>query len=150
MKKVFFAAAILLCATVFISCSKNSNNKTKAELLTTGGWRLESKQTRIATATTWTDITSSVTACKKDDVASFTNPSTYTLTEGGSKCNAANPDVVATGSWAFLNNQDDLKITIGSSSIIYSLYLVTENVLTIDEIDSTGIVVVYTRYVYFH
>jgi hypothetical protein len=150
MKKIFFVVALLVIIQVFVSCTKSGTDRSKTELLTTGGWRLESKQTKIGAATTWTDITSGVAACKKDDVAAFANPSTYTLTEGGSKCNAANSDIIATGSWALVNNQDDLKITIGSTSTTYGLYLVTENTLTIDETDASGIVVVYNRYIYSH
>ena len=61
-----------------------------------------------------------------------------------------NPDLVATGSWALVNNKEDLKITIGASSITYNLFLVTENALTIDETDASGIVVTYNRYLYVH
>jgi hypothetical protein len=150
MKRIFLVATLFLCAQAFISCSKNSTDKSKTELLTAGGWKLETKQTRIGAATTWTDITSTVLACKKDNIMSFANPSTYTLTEGGTKCNATDPDVVATGSWALLNNQADIKITVGASSITYNIYLVTENALTIDETDASGIVVVYNRYIYLH
>ena len=47
-------------------------------------------------------------------------------------------------------NKEDLKITIGASSITYNLFLVTENALTIDETDASGIVVTYNRYLYVH
>ena len=139
-----------MCNQAFISCTKNSTDKTKTELLTTGGWRLESKQTKISTASAYTDITSGIVTCKKDDVLSFTNPSTYTVTEGATKCNAANADIVAIGTWALLNNQNDLKITVGTTSTTYVLYLVTENILTIDETDASGIVVINNRYTYAH
>ena len=129
MNKLLLIAAFFLGSQIFVSCSKNEASKTKEELLTMGGWRLDSKQTRISSSATWTDITS------------YTNPSGYTITEGASKCNAANPDLVATGSWALVNNKEDLKITIGASSITYNLFLVTENALTIDETDASGIVV---------
>ena len=47
-------------------------------------------------------------------------------------------------------DKEDLKITIGASSITYNLFLVTENALTIDETDVSGIVVTYNRYLYVH
>jgi len=150
MNKLLLIAAFFLGSQIFVSCSKNEASKTKEELLTMGGWRLDSKQTRISSSATWTDITSTIPACRKDDITSYTNPSGYTITEGASKCNAANPDLVATGSWALVNNKEDLKITIGASSITYNLFLVTENALTIDETDASGIVVTYNRYLYVH
>lgn len=150
MNKLFLIGSLLLGSQAFVSCSKNEATKTKEELLTMGGWRLDSEQTRFATSAAWTDITSSIPTCKKDDITSYTNPSGYSVTEGASKCNAANPDLVATGSWALVNNKEDLKIIIGASSITYNLFLVTENALTIDETDASGIVVTYNRYLYVH
>ena len=44
MNKLLLIAAFFLGSQVFISCSKNEASKTKEELLTMGGWRLDSKQ----------------------------------------------------------------------------------------------------------
>ena len=149
MKTYFLVLSILFSALFFTGCSKGDGVKTKTELLTTGGWRLENKQVKIG-AGNWTDVTSGIAACKKDDAISYSTPSTYTVTEGASKCNVADPTTVETGTWAFMDNESKLKVTATSTNVTYNINLITENALTLEEVDASGIVVIYTQYAFLH
>lgn len=140
---------IIIVVALFTSCSKGDSVKTKKELLSIGGWLLQAKQTKLGNAD-WNDVTSGISSCKKDDLHSFASNGQYTISEGGTKCNTADPNTVATGTWELLNNEADIKIIIPSSTLTYTIDLVTENALTITHTDATGIVVVQTRYIYNH
>ncbi|MBL0146169.1 MAG: hypothetical protein IPP48_10690 [Chitinophagaceae bacterium] len=107
MKTYFLVLSILFSALFITGCSKEDGVKTKTELLTSGGWRLENKQVKIG-AGNWTDVTSGIAACKKDDAISYSTPSTYTVTEGASKCNVADPTTVETGTWALWTTKANL------------------------------------------
>ena len=81
--------------------------KTKTELLTTGSWKFSS-----ATAS-GTDISNQnppFSACKKDNVLTFSANGTGNVNEGATKCNAADPtDTPFT--WNWLNSETTLHIS---------------------------------------
>jgi hypothetical protein len=142
---------LLAIATIFLSsCYKGDSEKTRKELLTQGGWILQGKLTKAGAAVDFTDVTSSVSACKKDDIQSFNTSGQYGKNEGASKCNAGDPDVIATGTWEFLTNETELKVTIPTSTITYKIEGIAENSLILVETDASGIVVVTNKYIYIH
>lgn len=112
MKKrlISLTSLVILVAILHISCSKEDNPppaaKTKTELITTGTWKFEKAEAAILG-----DISGSLEACNKDNTIAFTstsnNKGTGIADEGGTKCNAANPQTVAFN-WTLENNETKL------------------------------------------
>lgn len=150
MNKFKFLPFLAIAAMFLTSCYKGDSEKTRKELLTQSGWILQGKLSKVGAAADFTDVTSSISTCKKDDLLSFNTSGQYAKNEGSSKCNAGDPDVIASGTWEFLTNETELKITIPSSSITYKIEGIAQNSLILVETDATGIVVVTNKYIYIH
>ncbi|MBP6432377.1 MAG: hypothetical protein KA319_11480 [Ferruginibacter sp.] len=150
MNKLKFLSILAIAVVTLNSCYKGDSDKTRKELLTQGGWILQGKLTKAGTAVDFTDVTSSISTCKKDDIQSFNTTGQYGKSEGASKCNAGDPDVIATGTWEFLTNETELKVVVPSSTITYKIEGIAQNSLILVETDESGIVVVVNKYIYIH
>jgi Lipocalin-like domain len=92
------------------SCSKNDEPAaTKAQMIARN-W----KQTDLLASQAGTPAVSIFDTffepCNKDDIWQFKADGTYTVVEGASKCDSADPDTVSTGTWQLTDN--DTKIII--------------------------------------
>jgi hypothetical protein len=92
------------------SCSKNDEpSATKAQMIARN-W----KQTDLLASQAGTPAVSIFDTffepCNKDDIWQFKADGTYIVVEGASKCDAADPDTVSTGTWQLTDN--DTKIII--------------------------------------
>lgn len=108
----------LLILTFFIiisSCSKDDDNQgaTKAQLIARN-W----KQTDLLAAQAGLPPVSIFDtffeACNKDDIWQFKSDGTYTVVEGATKCNSADPETVTSGTWQLTDN--DTKIIVDDAS----------------------------------
>jgi hypothetical protein len=106
MKNINSLLLTCCCIVVLSGCSKDDNNDnttvapTKFELLTSHGWRL------TAFYEDGVDMTSQYfTACELDNIFNYNTDYSYTVDEGPTKCDPADPQIIETGVWAFANNQ---------------------------------------------
>jgi len=110
MKQTLFASALLavLLGTTFTGCSKDDDNgssKSKKELVTQKTWKLVKRTMNTV------DVTSQLyQSCELDNVYTFSASGNYTLTEGATKCNSSDPDLVEGGSWSLKNNDTQIEI----------------------------------------
>lgn len=109
-------AGILTVSLLLIvsSCSKNDEpSATKAQMIARN-W----KQTDLLASQAGTPAVSIFDTffepCNKDDIWQFKSDGTYTVVEGASKCDPADPDTVSTGTWQLTDN--DTKIIIDDAS----------------------------------
>ncbi|MBL0146168.1 MAG: hypothetical protein IPP48_10685 [Chitinophagaceae bacterium] len=49
-----------------------------------------------------------------------------------------------------MDNESKLNVTATSTNVTYNINLITENALTLEEVDASGIVVIYTQYAFLH
>ena len=100
---------MLAASMLAVSCKKDDNNNnnngpqmTKKEMLTAKSWK--------ATGMTigGSDFWPLVDACERDDLYTFKTDGTYIEDEGATKCDPADPQVITTSTWAFIQN--DTKI----------------------------------------
>jgi hypothetical protein len=143
---------LAVAATVgFTSCGKDDDEttpaKSKTELISSGGWKLASLTISPAIdlngdGTPDSDLTPFVSACNKDDVTNFKSDKTYTMDEGASKCNAADPQVFENGTWSFSSDESKITLTPTGSpdSDTYTITELTESTLKYTETqsDSSG------------
>jgi hypothetical protein len=125
---------LLACFAIFlVSCDKDDTPpKSKTELITQGSWKF-----KAATAN-GTDISNQnppFEPCKKDNILSFAVNGTGVMSEGATKCNAADPDTVPF-TWSLLNNETTLHLTatiFAGSNSDFTLESVSETELVVSQ-----------------
>ena len=113
--------ASLLLFIFAASCKKSDTDtstqtKSKTILLTQTAWKiqtvgLDADKNGVADS----DVTSSVPACKLDNVYTFRSDSTGTMDEGAVKCATTDPQT-SSFTWGFKSNQTILTGTFGFSN----------------------------------
>jgi hypothetical protein len=127
---------ITLCFGLFIllftRCGKDYTTppvtKTKTQLISQSSWKFDH-----ATAS-GTDISSSVNACFKDNIATFTSSGSMTLDEGATVCS---PSYAGTYTWVFQSSETILHLnapifTGGSND--FTVVSVTEANLVLSQV----------------
>jgi len=121
---------IAIFSIVFPACKKGNDNNSKTQLLTSQEWKIIKSESRV-NSDPFTDHYPSLPSCTQDDKYKFNTDNTYVLSEGVSKCNPTDPDIIASGTWHFTLNETKIQIdgteyTIdqlnGSSFIISNSY----------------------------
>jgi hypothetical protein len=96
------------------SCSKNDEPSASKAQMIARNW----KQTDLLASQAGTPAVSVFDtffeSCNKDDIWQFKSDGTYNVVEGASKCDAADPETVTTGTWQLTDN--DTKIIIDDAS----------------------------------
>jgi hypothetical protein len=100
---VAFSAGFFLLATLFISCSKGSNAKTKTQLLTQSSWKFDK-----AVAVGIGDISSQVPSCLKDNLISFQANGNGSVEESTDVCV---PSTAGNFTWSFQTNETVLQLS---------------------------------------
>ena len=136
------------------SCDKDDDTvttKSKTELLTAGAWKGASLTVNPAIdwdgdGTKETDLTQFVDACSLDDLTIFKADKTYTEEEGASKCTSTDPQVIATGTWAFNGDESAVLLTETGSTTAetYNIAELTANSLKYTESFTDTANVTYT------
>jgi len=129
-----FTLVSVLAISVFLLCGcgkdeDKDNSKSKTTLLTQSDWVRTSLMITINTNPPYDDHQNSA-PCQRDNRWVFRTNGSYELNEGPTKCNAADPQIIQTGSWLFSDNET--KLTIGSSTF------------TVDQLTETTMVLTYT------
>jgi hypothetical protein len=110
MKKhfIFLVSTFVLALFFFASCDKDDNTtttpKTKTELLTQSNWKF--KSAFVGT----TDISTSLQACQKDNILTFSASGNGNLDEGAAKCNTGDPQNNLF-TWNFQTNETKIFIS---------------------------------------
>ena len=107
MNKIMtLAACSLLMLTLFYgNCNKDDNPpaKSKTELLTQGNWKFDH-----ATASGAGDISNSVNACIKDNIATFSSNGTLVIDESTNVCS---PSYAGNYTWSLQNGETILHLS---------------------------------------
>ncbi len=128
MKNKWSIASFLFIAilAIGISCDKDEDTVplpvTRAQLLARS-W----KQTDLLAVIAGTEqsvFTTVLTACQRDNIWTFKDDGTYTVSEGATKCNSGDPDIATSGTWQLTEN--DTKIIIDDISQAAQTFTITE------------------------
>lgn len=122
----YFFGILLLTATL-ASCKKDKQSKT--ELLTDKSWKIIKAEVKSGSGP-FVDFFQMEDDCTKDDLQTFFTNNTYQITEGATKCDSGDPDLIDSGSWALTENETMLSID-GEEN-------------TIEQLDKNTLVVSYT------
>ena len=119
MRKIALIGLLGLGLLTLGSCKKEEETApTRKSLLTagTGTWRLTAATVSPGLnvgGTVITDFFGQLESCEKDDLDVFTTASSnnYRNEEGATKCDPADPQIAATGTWVMSSDEKKLSIT---------------------------------------
>lgn len=154
----FLKNGLLLAAVLVVlrssSCKKDDDPtpaKTKTQLLTQANWKLVKAEIRSSPTAAWSDYTAFLSACEKDNLTVFRANLTYENNEGATKCNPTDPQIVDSGTWAFLNNETQIQVTPAADPPeTLNLELLDENTLIVNGVDNSTGSTLYTRATFGH
>ncbi len=115
----YLAMGLALSSILFVGCKKSETTATKvsgSSLLTGKDWRIIGIVQTVP-GTPSLDIFAAMPACQKDDLEEFMSNGVVTDKAGASKCDPAEPDSAPGGFWALLNNDAQLRIINGDTTI---------------------------------
>ena len=118
MKKVLIFSTLLIALN---ACKKDdAKPASKADLLTSGTWRLTAAVTDMdGDGTFETDEYAALGTCFTDNIWTFNSNNSIAVDEGATKCDPSDPQV-QTGSWQLTNNQTNLSFE-GETYVIQQL-----------------------------
>lgn len=90
---------------------------TKTQLLTAKPWRITGIIEQ-SPGSSPTDVFSSFLPCEKDNLFLFKTNGTYDNTEGATKCDPMDPQLIDSGSWQLVNNETILNIDGDSFEVV--------------------------------
>ncbi len=129
MKKTKTILILIGVITSLFSCKKGDPYDNTIALLTKAGWKQTDNEYNIGS--TPTSDWSTYPDCQKDNITTFKIDQTYTETDGDTKCDPTDPDIIEDGHWEYFwdgktLNQDGLRVIITTLDE-YNLVLVTES-----------------------
>jgi hypothetical protein len=145
MKKHSWASGrilfIVLILAVGISCNKDESTVplpvSRAQLLARS-WIQTDLLASLPGGPPQSVFTTVLEACERDNIWNFKSDGTYTVTEGATKCNAADPDTATSGTWQL--TESDTKIIIDDINEVPQTFTITE--LTSSSLKITGTTIV--------
>ena len=145
MRRFTSFSILLLSSVILFSCKKDKDSKT--ELLTSRTWHITQFQYRENTTDPW-DIELVTDQCELDNIFTFLTSGTYTYTEGPTKCDPADPDLIDTGTWMFINDESGIRLTSAGDVIDFTIEQLDNNTLMIQYYDATW--PEYVRIIFTH
>jgi hypothetical protein len=142
--------AICCVAICLPACKKDSESKSKTELLTTGNWHVSAYTVDPAIdfdgdGTDETNVYAVMDECIKDDHTTFFANGTAELDEGATKCSSNDPQTM-TLTWTF--NQDETQLEV--QGIQYLVESLTASQMVLKEIEVISAVTVTHTVTFSH
>jgi len=134
-------STFIFAVIIFTSCKKDEAAKrSSTELISKQSWKLTAGTQQQLPAGSVQDIFAPMSACYRDDQFVYNANLTYEGNAGVTKCNPADPQVFASGTWKFINSETQVeRITtsgIGVGTIVFSVMTLTESQLKLKATDS--------------
>lgn len=133
----------VLVLTIF-SCSKK-NDESKTGLLTEKPWKWIKIESKVNNDP-WDEEVQYWPSCRKDDEMLFKRDHSYVFSNGATKCNFSDPDILDEATWSFLENET--KIDIDGS--VTKIEVIDHNQLILSETETFGGDTYYYRYTLSH
>ncbi|MDX5346857.1 MAG: lipocalin family protein, partial [Hymenobacteraceae bacterium] len=120
-------------------------DKTRSELLTAGSWKITAETINPAydydgDGTTETDLHALKDPCNQDDIIVFKADNTFSIEEGATKCDPTDDQIILSGTWAFVNNENAISLTTPFGTAETPITDLTESTLKIvDTFDENGV-----------
>lgn len=106
MKAIIISLATI---TLFISCQKEKDPESRTSILTEKAWKFVKIESKTNNGP-WLDEVQYQPACVKDNEMLFKANLSYVLSEGATKCDPFDPDIMEEARWSFLENETKIDI----------------------------------------
>jgi hypothetical protein len=116
MKNLFTTAFMFAITASLFSCKKDPVAKSKTDLLTQAAWKQTNSES--GTGGVYTSDWSTYEPCEKDNLTTFKKDKTYQTTEGATKCDPTDPDVLDSGNWEFSAGETQLIVNSLAGTIV--------------------------------
>ena len=135
---------------LLFSCKKDSESKTKSELLTTGSWHVSAYTVDPAIdfdgdGTDETNVYAVMDQCIKDDHTTFFTDGTAELDEGATRCNSSDPQTMQL-SWSIDKDETQLEV----QGIQYLIESLSESQMVLKEIEAISAITVTHTVTFSH
>jgi hypothetical protein len=147
-KLLLRGTAVVVLFALLNGCKKD-DEKSKTQLLTEKPWFVSKAEEKAGTAN-WVDDFPNYAACEKDDATLFKSNGQYENNEGATKCSAADPQIISTGTWNFASNETVLNITESGSTLPFTIEQLNENNLVVSYVVGSGAAQFGIRYTFRH
>ena len=94
----------LFIIILFSSCQKENEPESKTSILTEKAWKFVKIESKTNNGP-WLDEVPYMPACEKDNEILFKANHSYVLSEGATKCNPLDSDIMDEARWSFLENE---------------------------------------------
>jgi hypothetical protein len=101
MKTIIFSLFIF---TLLTSCQKEKDPQSRTGLLTGKAWKFVKIESKTNNGP-WFDEVQLMSACEKDNEVLFKTNLSYVISEGATKCDPFDPDILDEVRWGFLENE---------------------------------------------
>jgi hypothetical protein len=147
MKSMLISCCVAVC---LLACKKDSKQKSRTELLTTGSWHVSAYTVDPAIdfdgdGTDETNVYAAMDQCIKDDHTTFMANGTAELDEGATKCDPGDPQTIPL-TWSL--NQDETQLEV--QGIEYLVESLTETQMVLKEIEAISTVTVTHTVTFSH
>ena len=109
----------IILFSFLLSCSKDPDIESKTSLLTGKAWKFVKAESRVNNGI-WLDEAQFWPTCKKDDEILFKTNNSYVLSNGATKCNSSDPEILDEATWNFLETETKIDMD-GAITLIEKL-----------------------------
>jgi hypothetical protein len=117
----FIAIGIAASSLMFSACKKEETKSdpkpTGSSIIVGKDWRMIGWTLTVAGQSA-TDMFAQLPACEKDDLIEYLANGDVKEKAGATKCDPADPDFEIVSKWSFINNDNQLRLIDGDTTII--------------------------------
>lgn len=101
--RMYYKVLSIIFAIVMIGCisCKKKYEIIPLDYIAEGSWKIVKLDVKVGNNGVWTDGFAGMPACRKDDEWIFFRTGNYQVSEGATKCNAADPQIYIDDTWRF-------------------------------------------------
>lgn len=122
----------IIMAVLLLTGCKKDKGPDRTALLTAGPWRLIGMTLFNKNTGETRDEYATSKACSRDNEFVFNTNYSHEFTEGATKCNSADPQVIYYAKWKFINNETVIEVSAGSERIEMKVLELTASDLIIE------------------
>lgn len=135
----------LVFVVLFFSCQKENEPESKTSLLTAKAWKFIKIETKTDNLP-WFDEIPFMPACERDDELLFKTDGSCLYSEGATKCNPMDSDIIDEVRWSFVDNETKIDFDGG----VFVIEKLDHTQFIISATETTGSHTSYVKYTLEH
>lgn len=132
--KTLFIIAIAGTFLFIASCSKDEDSVSKTEIITANSWKYAALTINPPIdffGIPISDFLAFMDDCEKDNLFIFNTSGSYTIDEGATKCDDADPQTIEVGTWSFNSGETQLSLATPDTTITMNIVGLSSSKVTL-------------------